>query len=324
VLFFRGFEKRAAKKAEKNSEGFFQGLKEKTKNVFKKHVVKPARRLDKKIEERKITPKQMLQTSAAAGFGAGALGAIGDKAREVFKERKVEVSKSSRGFKNKLQPGDVIFEGLSSPPPKNPTLKQRVDRANFNLAIHGTGGTKTYHAGVYLGKGKVLEALGNGKKLSVTDFYTTKGKHYAVAYRPKNFKPEDVKKLKEVTKQLKGKPYYSPGALAARIAGGLVGAPIKPSVKSNSLVCIDVPAAVHPKIFGNTNKSTLEVKLNRKLTPAARIGDIGFREADIKRQHRFVYPTMRGVRGAAKATILAGGAMAAHKMFKKYVSQKDT
>lgn len=226
------------------------------------------------------------------GTVVGAAANIGHDAYLNHRERKVSNTKSIKALRQKMKPGDIILTGTTArhaggwdvsdlPKPVQKVLKtfglkdeHTVINNSRLLTSLGVGGK--YHAGIYLGKGRMGEMLSDVGASSNALKDTLVGQNTAV-YRFKDAKKKEVSGAIGWTKKMikKKEPYKTISKTAPLAITNLlspIGAAISRKNK-NGMVCSTLPLrAYHKRKFSLQGEHTFsgDIRKAKNLVPVAR------------------------------------------------------
>lgn len=266
-----------------------------------------------------------IAAGAAAGVGVGATrhGYRDYKVRK--KEKKFKRSKSIKRFTKKLKPGDIIFSGKAREGSEKIPLGKKIKLPfHFSEAVQTAGGGPQYHAAIYTGKGRIVEAPGTGDDpVSGAPVKKQLKGTRAVAYRPTGATKKEIQKALKSVKGFKGAPYKEYSEIVGQGTRTILdptGGPksCRRLKKGGPIVCNTLITKAYPKQFKKEYMMPPEMASQKGMKIVSKYNPLkapGVRE---KAFTHAIAPMLRGAKWAVPGAALAYGGKKLHE----YVTKK--
>lgn len=261
----------------------------------------------------------MLSLGAGAGAGAARLGrnlnelSISDKAKQLRVKD--------------ILPGDVIFE---HGPDSVTTLADIMDRPapksfhGIGLSTKGTSaaisGSPYMHASVYKGRGKTIEAKGDGFKTGLTDLNSRPHGNQLEAEIYRHVKPEIASAAVKNAKGAIGAKYGSNVDLLKYAADNVLGTNFggKPSTKylnkCKGNLCTNIVADSFPESFSKRNIARHDILNSPEFKLIGKLGHRKLNKAELVGS-LLVNPALQALKFSAITKILGEGGTALKEAF---------
>ena len=230
---------------------------------------------------------------------------IGNELFEKAESSKMKRSRSWDDFLKKLEPGDTLFH--RTPGKYTDPLFGGEGRIKINDLLLATKGDPFFHSSMYKGRGKIIEAIGQGKSMKAQDL---KGDRYVPqeikAYRPSKGNPE---KALAYAKKSVGSDYKTLGQSAEHAFGHLFkpgGGPSATPCKGNK-ICTEMVAEAYPETFRKRFMSPVDMRKAEGMELVGHYGKtlpIAMREKILARG---VYPLLKNLKYGVGAGAMAYG-----------------
>jgi len=271
-------------------------------------------------------------TPTSAGFAAGgavAAGHVGSAMiRDRLENRAVKPSKSLKDFKSSLKPGDIIFTRYRSKDSPNLEIGKHEIPIKMTRLVQGVSGSKNYHGAIYLGRGRVSQAVGSESPLETSSLKEMYRGQDVKAYRPTAAKPKEVRRAVEFARKAKGTPYANTGQLIAHGLGQLAG--ISPGSKKckvgpeGNIVCTTLVTHAYPKQFPKKLMTPNEMRAQKGVKLVTRHSPIGSGAMGERLITRTILPAARGLKWGLGAAALTAGAQKVHQIYKDSTAKKNS
>jgi hypothetical protein len=214
-------------------------------------------------------------------------------------EAKVKRTRNWDEFLKKLQPGDIMLERAS--PKGQYAFPGKITTEDILLPLKGS---PFYHAGIYGGKGNVMEAADMIKGVKSSRILGKYPKELKV-YRAKN--PEFASEAIKYAKSVKGMPYETLPEQLLHVAGHWTGADFlkKWCGGKNRTTCTGLVTKSFPDLFESEYMSPKDIMKNEGVDLVARYGKLAEGTLGQKVMEKGIYPAMKSMKYAAPLALAA-------------------
>ena len=265
------------------------------------------------------------QKAGIAGVAGTGTAATAISASNLIKDKLEDVrgfkAKKKRDFIKNLKPGDVLYSGYHSKDSPDLHVAGRKMPLKASEIAQLASGTPYYHAGVYLGKGRVGHAGGKDEKFKVTKLDKSMSGSRYKAYRPELSKKEVDSAVKYIEglgkKKVKYKTDADTIAQGARMLFDPTGGPKTDRKTCKGVVCNTAVTKAYNKALPNEYAHVHDVRSSGKFKYLGQYNNIKSPALREKVIQRFVYPALRGLKWGAGAAGLTYAGSKLHKHLKE-------
>ncbi len=263
----------------------------------------------------------------AVGSGVAATGAVAQSFSDSMKDRvesKVKSSRSLKDFSKKLKKGDVIYSGYNPKDSFSVMLGKKKLPLKVSQMVQMATGNPNYHGMVYLGKGLVGQAEGEGMPLAIRKLHSQGKGQRMKAYRPKASKKE-IDSAVNYVKKVKGTRYKNIKETATQGAEMLFRPGMGPKTcrkTKGGIVCNTLVTKAYPKQFKRENMSVNQVRKTKGTKFIGSYGKISKSPIADKVINKVIHPTLKNLKWGLGAGALAYGGMKLRDYIKKRKAAK--